>query len=318
MKYQKKSGVYQILNLTNQKCYVGSSKNIHSRWSDHRSMLRNNKHGNKHLQNAWNKDGEDEFIFRILEQIEYDKTLIEQREDYWISHFDSTNEEKGYNKQTAQQGTFTDKWKDQQKEKVIKDKDYYLKRKYVQELQGGQDEFIQFLLDNQDKKIKIKNFTNYIRVELDSDIFYFQKNPFKKLSRNEFEHKNLIYEIQPDSNKIVNTFKSPSELLEYYPQINKNQLERILYYPKGNISTKGKIFVLKSNYDISKIYSIRQRKEKEILKLDKEGNILKTYSSIKHILKENPSYSQSSLQAVLSKNLKSETYPYIYIHNLSF
>jgi group I intron endonuclease len=62
------SGVYQIKNKTDEKKYIGSSKRLNYRIGQHKSDLRANRHINKYLQNAWNKYGEDNFEFEILEQ----------------------------------------------------------------------------------------------------------------------------------------------------------------------------------------------------------------------------------------------------------
>jgi len=64
-----KNGVYQIRNTTNEKIYIGSSAGrdgLPRRWIDHRKELRGSYHKNQYLQNAWNKYGEDTFIFEIL------------------------------------------------------------------------------------------------------------------------------------------------------------------------------------------------------------------------------------------------------------
>lgn len=63
----KVSGIYCIENVTNHKTYIGSSKNIYQRLLKHFALLRHNKHQNPHLQSAWNKYGEDSFIWYILE-----------------------------------------------------------------------------------------------------------------------------------------------------------------------------------------------------------------------------------------------------------
>lgn len=73
-------GIYRIKNKTNGKCYYGSSKNIERRWKTHLNQLRNNKHINSFLQNAWNKYGEDNFIFEIVEECELEGLFgIEQK-----------------------------------------------------------------------------------------------------------------------------------------------------------------------------------------------------------------------------------------------
>lgn len=89
-----KMGIYKILNTVNGRMYVGSSKNLYNRGSDHLCELRGNRHINKRLQNAYNKYGEDSFIF---EAIEYIDNVEEQyvREQYWLDTFDCVKN--GYN-----------------------------------------------------------------------------------------------------------------------------------------------------------------------------------------------------------------------------
>jgi group I intron endonuclease len=66
-KLKNKVGIYSFLNLTNGKRYVGSSSNLYNRLHEHLHNLRYNKSHNKHFQSAWNKYGEDNFIYNILE-----------------------------------------------------------------------------------------------------------------------------------------------------------------------------------------------------------------------------------------------------------
>jgi len=60
-------GVYRICNRVNGHSYIGSSVNIEKRFRDHLWELRRREHDNYHLQNAFNKWGETEFRFEILE-----------------------------------------------------------------------------------------------------------------------------------------------------------------------------------------------------------------------------------------------------------
>lgn len=76
------SGIYIITNIINGKRYIGSSKSIRKRLWKHRSLLRHNKHENEHFQNAWNKYGEDKFVYSVLEECDIDCLL--DREQYYI------------------------------------------------------------------------------------------------------------------------------------------------------------------------------------------------------------------------------------------
>jgi group I intron endonuclease len=76
-------GVYQIVNIITRKKYIGSSVDVRSRWHGHKKRLRKNKHDNIHLQRAWNKDGENNFRFELIEEIE-NKTKLCEREQYWM------------------------------------------------------------------------------------------------------------------------------------------------------------------------------------------------------------------------------------------
>lgn len=81
-KLRFKCGIYEFFNLENGKRYVGSSINIYNRLHEHVHNLKNNKAHNKHLQASWNKYGEDNFIYNVLEFCSED--LQFEREQYYI------------------------------------------------------------------------------------------------------------------------------------------------------------------------------------------------------------------------------------------
>lgn len=90
------SGIYAIINKINGKQYIGSSKSVYYRWNQsHRPDLRNNTHGNRHLQSAWKKYGEDNFSFKVIE--ECDQSILLEREEHWIEYHKSWERENGYN-----------------------------------------------------------------------------------------------------------------------------------------------------------------------------------------------------------------------------
>jgi len=87
-------GIYQIRNIENNKKYIGYSNDIERRWKYHLSYLRRDKHENGYLQGSWNKHGEENFVFEIVE-ICKEKVLI-KREKYYIKVLD-TFRPNGYN-----------------------------------------------------------------------------------------------------------------------------------------------------------------------------------------------------------------------------
>lgn len=89
------SGIYVIQNLVNGKYYVGSAVRLQKRWKYHRWSLLKNRHGNRHLQNAWDKYGEQSFVFNVLEYVEPERLL--DRETFWIQLLRATDRDYGYN-----------------------------------------------------------------------------------------------------------------------------------------------------------------------------------------------------------------------------
>jgi group I intron endonuclease len=88
-------GIYRILNNVNGKGYVGHSRDLVLRWRDHRSELRGKYHDNDHLQAAWNKYGEEAFLFEVLE--ECSKELLKERELFWVGYYNTLDRAFGYN-----------------------------------------------------------------------------------------------------------------------------------------------------------------------------------------------------------------------------
>jgi group I intron endonuclease len=76
-------GIYKIINVVNNKFYVGSAVDLKRRKSRHFSELRNGKHNNRHLQAAWLKYGEEAFVFVVAEALTDDADLL-AAENVWL------------------------------------------------------------------------------------------------------------------------------------------------------------------------------------------------------------------------------------------
>lgn len=97
-----KSGIYLIRNIINDKKYIGSTVStvgFNMRWSKHISELRYKKHGNPHLQLAWDKYSKDNFEFSVIE--ECPDNILVAREQHWINHYKTMNNKYGYNLREA-------------------------------------------------------------------------------------------------------------------------------------------------------------------------------------------------------------------------
>lgn len=88
-------GVYKIENMINHKVYIGQSVDIYTRWYNHKHDLRNGSHYNSHLQQSWNKYGEENFDFCIVEKC--DEQFLDQLEISYIAFYKSYNGQFGYN-----------------------------------------------------------------------------------------------------------------------------------------------------------------------------------------------------------------------------
>lgn len=89
------SGIYCIKNKIDGKRYVGQSKHIYRRWKKHKWELNKSQHINAHLQRAWDKCGESNFEFEILELCEQD--VIDERERFYINLYKCLDQKYGYN-----------------------------------------------------------------------------------------------------------------------------------------------------------------------------------------------------------------------------
>lgn len=82
LKYKNVCGIYKII-CNNTNFYIGSSRNIQQRFYKHRRELRKGVHKNEHLQNSYNKYGEEYFELVIVELCNIDEQYL--KEQYYIN-----------------------------------------------------------------------------------------------------------------------------------------------------------------------------------------------------------------------------------------
>lgn len=88
-------GIYKFTSKTSNKSYIGQSVDILKRYNEHKNQAFNKKvhHYSCHFYRAIRKYGFTDFIFEILE--ECSKKQLNEREMYWIQHYDTFHN--GYN-----------------------------------------------------------------------------------------------------------------------------------------------------------------------------------------------------------------------------
>lgn len=93
-------GIYRIIDTVENKSYIGKSKDIKTRIRKHQYRLKKGIHHNRYLQRAWDKHGQSEFVFEILEECEVEE--LESLETYYIYAYDSF--ENGFNMSIGREG----------------------------------------------------------------------------------------------------------------------------------------------------------------------------------------------------------------------
>src|SRR5260221_4585411 len=95
-------GIYYILNLHNDRIYVGQTGNLWMRMRQHYRRLTTNHHPNKLLQHDWNTCGENAYEFGVLTTIDKraldrDETLERLERLFTVKVYQSDKPQFGYN-----------------------------------------------------------------------------------------------------------------------------------------------------------------------------------------------------------------------------
>lgn len=89
----KGSCIYCIKNISNDKIYIGSTKNYRARANEHSCDLRKNRHVNRHLQRSFCLGNN--FEINIIEKIE--TLLLIKKEEEYCSKYNTYDKAVGYN-----------------------------------------------------------------------------------------------------------------------------------------------------------------------------------------------------------------------------
>lgn len=82
--------IYLIKNIKTNKVYIGSTTKLNARKQRHFKNLKDNTHHSNKLQNSYNKHGETNFIFEVIEICgDVSNSILLHKEQYWIDFYDS-------------------------------------------------------------------------------------------------------------------------------------------------------------------------------------------------------------------------------------
>ena len=143
------SGIYKITNTVTGDFYIGSSKDVKRRWTDHKCPSRWNDNPNSPLYLDMKKYGVDKFEFQVIAEVEPEQ--LKEKEQQFIETLKPTynryrangrdcerykKHQKEYNKEYNKEYHKTDKYKKYMKEYRKTDKCKEYNKEYQKEYQN--------------------------------------------------------------------------------------------------------------------------------------------------------------------------------------
>lgn len=215
-----KQGVYQIKNCITNQLYIGSTTmTFVKRCQHHINRLRSGKHKNLYLQRSWNKYGEDNFEFSIVEICTKDLSLVQ--EQIWINKLNVLDKKKGFNINPLASGT-----PNMSKEAIEKRRQTMI-RKY----KSGELDHVKKILSSRiswNKGLKLKD-TSYLQVKktITKAVLDSRK---KKIENTRNKYPNVyVYDI---SLKFLGKWRSTIDLQEWSLTKDNNLPIKSRFYTK--------------------------------------------------------------------------------------
>ena len=191
------TGIYKITNLIDGKVYIGQGLDIFHRWSKHSQIPSNSL-----LHQAIKQDGIENFSFQIIELCEKDQ--LDEKEKYWIAHFNSYIKSENSNGYNMNEGG----WENYTSSKAIPIEQYDLQGNFIAEYPST-------TIASQQTGIELRSIQHCCggsrQAKTAGGFQWKRKDDNKKISsinkRINFE----VLQIDKKTNQIVQKFKSPAE-----------------------------------------------------------------------------------------------------------
>lgn len=287
-------GIYSIKNLTTGKRYIGKSQAIRNRWYQHRTDLRCNRHFNIYLQNAWNKYGEKDFKFEVLERCTKDE--LKEREIYWVGVYQSLDKGKGYNLvDESKVAQIPNKLSPRKSILKIDNKNIVVKE-YEDLYALGVDLGLEperarkYIYGSKKKKNAVartyKGFAYVYKHKYDPNYLYFKEGKPVRAKRKEKQSKNIKSYLLDKQENVIKEFNSYDEIAVYF-NIAREKVNDVL-----NRNNIGNYYLVRAKKYVKGMFLNKPVKELE----------LKGYLKHKETQEVYPVYSISQLAKEL--NLK--------------
>jgi group I intron endonuclease len=215
-------GIYKITNLKNGKTYIGQSKCIGSRWwRGHITNLKRGKHDNPYLIRAWEKYGEENFSFEIVELID-DQEERDKKEEFYINKYKSYDKLNGYNISMSAKGTRGVKHTDEAKNKI-------------RETHIGENSYLSTLTEKEVIEIKthIKNKT--MSVKKLSEIYNVKRSVISNI-KNGHNWTHITIDGFVSDNTIYRNATLTDEQVVEVKNLLKNEFTHMFIAEKFNVS----------------------------------------------------------------------------------
>lgn len=262
LEHLEKFGIYKITNIKNSKFYIGSTtRSFKDRFNDHNRDLKNNKHKNYYLQSSYNRYGDNNFKFEIVEIID-DKNNVSEKEQHYLNllciskkvSYNINLEATGGNqfsseiyKKRAQTFKITNKISIDYSKKIKNNEitiddvpDKYKKRT------------LWFLSPRDSSKNRTKkNGYNFDHLKVPKTITEEFKRARKVSQLKNRENKTPYIEVYNTFGNYINTFRSATDIEEF-------SIKNPNYFPilSKNLNSKNKSWILKKGNIINNCNSI--------------------------------------------------------------
>ncbi|QYH51067.1 GIY-YIG nuclease family protein [Liquorilactobacillus hordei] len=228
-------GIYAIVNLLNNKYYIGQSKDIKSRWSEHIRTLNKPSDPRHHLnlyQDMINV-GVSNFDFIILEECDTNK--LNERENYYMLKYNSFIPN-GYNKFVSHKDKYSNvqsRIRIENKYKLDKHKLLLLLENYNFEELGRKYNVTGNTVKQWCRTLGISSFAQDYQTELKKDKF---KNKMRLIG-GKYSRKRKVYMLDKKNEDVLMEFESIAEAARYM-NVDPSNIERA--FPDSNNKNRRK------------------------------------------------------------------------------